>query len=156
MKSKDDLKKFSQLIIALSEIFDPGNKPSALKIELYFNALEDLSIEQIEKAVSKVIKMRVFNGLPKPAEIREKINDENSMDYLNAWAKVMISLESGREPKDFAIKETIRRLGGWSWLSMQTYNQLIWVEKRFIEHFETINKSLENDSLFWEEQKLLQ
>jgi len=71
---------------------------------------------------------------------------------------VMSWLECGTIPNDRRIQESIRRLGGWDWLSGRSYDDLHWLEKRFVEHFEQIVESgrSENPLIASEERKLLE
>jgi hypothetical protein len=52
-------------------------------------------------------------------------------------------------PDDARIQETLRRLGGWAWMQDKSYDDLHWLEKRFIEHFEQITESDEYRKLDW-------
>jgi hypothetical protein len=70
----------------------------------------------------------------------------------------MSGLECGVIPEDRRIKESIRRIGGWDWLSGQSYDELHWLEKRFLEHFDQIAESetYDNQIAAGEERKLLE
>jgi len=135
----NDLVKFSEIMMALAEVFESDGEPSAVKIEIYFNALKDKTIKQITEAAGKLFRNRAFSSFPKPAELITLIDGPESVKALAAWGLVMKCLENGDIPPDPAINETVRRIGGWDWLSTQGYTELHWIEKRFIEHFEAIN-----------------
>jgi hypothetical protein len=143
MDAKQDMQRFAQVMAALGEMFDGGGKMSAIKMELYFQALKEFPIEHIETAAMCLIKNRVFASLPKPAEIIAAIPGREAQDALplTAWGSVMAGLESGREPEDPQTREAIRRVGGWHWLQQQSYDELHWIEKRFIEHYDSCGDS---------------
>ena len=72
-----DLLRFSQIMAALSEIYTPGKEASSVRVELYFQALEEYEISRIEKAVKQLIKTKEINCFPVPGEIIKHIK-ENS------------------------------------------------------------------------------
>ncbi|MBN1225005.1 MAG: hypothetical protein JXB23_17285 [Candidatus Aminicenantes bacterium] len=139
--NKEDNKRFAAVMAALGEIFDTGRGPTAVKTELYFQALEEFTIEQIELAAKKLIKVREFPSFPKPAEISNIILESLKPKGLEAWGMVMTGLERGEQPKDAQIRLVIDRLGGWSWLQGRSYDELHWLEKRFIDHFQDVSKN---------------
>jgi hypothetical protein len=160
MNQKKDKIRFAQVMAALGEVFDSGRETSALKTEIYFKALERFQIEEIEKASSMLIGTRTTASFPKPAEIIGCIKPkaiESRIDKLEAWGMVMSGLEMGRLPNDNSIQETIRRLGGWNYLQDKSYDELHWIEKRFIEHYEQILESDKHDLIDWcEEAKMIE
>jgi len=62
---------------ALAEIYTPGKEASPVKVELYFQALEEYEISKVEKAVKQLIKTKEINCFPVPGEIIKLIK-ENS------------------------------------------------------------------------------
>ena len=76
MKS-EDAKKFTELLDQLSEIFDNGANVSELKTMIYFDILTNYLIEKIEIAIKKILKTRIYSGLPKPAEIIQMIEEDS-------------------------------------------------------------------------------
>lgn len=132
MKGKDDFKKFAELMVIMSEIFDSSKKPSAMKIEIYFQALKHLTIEEIEVSVSKIIKERVFSGLPKPADIIGYVPKQlGVMTSLEAWALALEWFEGGAQPIDAVINKAVNILGGYEKVSRTPYSQLPWFQKDF-------------------------
>ena len=161
MNQKKDKIRFAQVMAALGEVFDFRRETSALKTEIYFKTLEKFPIEEIEKACAKLIKSRVTASFPKPAEIIGLMKPKDAhlkIDKFEAWGMVMSGLECGTIPKDGRIQEALRRLGGWTWLQDKGYDDLHWLEKRFIEHFEQIveSRKYDNDMIAAEERKLLE
>jgi hypothetical protein len=143
MNVKKDKIRFAQVMASLSEVFDPGRDISALKTEIYFKVLEKFRIEEIEKAASILIGTRTLASFPKPAEIiglMQPKDVEPRIDKLEAWGMVMSGLEMDRVPNDYGIQKAIRRLGGWDYLKGKSYDELHWLEKRFIEHYEQIDR----------------
>ena len=144
-----DKRKFSEFLTGLGEIFDKEITKTLNKV--YWECLKPYTDQECEIAFTKTIANCKF--FPRPAEIIENIPKTNA---FNAWGVVIDALERGEEPQNYAIQETIRRLGGWSWLTRQTYDELVWVEKRFYEYLEVINETPEIALGYYNETKLLQ
>ena len=140
MKREKDQGEFAKLMYSMAGIFDSKEKPSALKIELYFKALEDLTIKQITVSVSKIIRNRVYPSMPLPAHIRENTNLPKPLDSLSAWAEVMKPLEGKPTSLDPVISKAVAILGGYEKLGLLSYDQLIWVKKDFERLYETLGE----------------
>jgi len=113
---QNDLKDFSVLMAALEEIF--SDVPiSRERVGLYFNLLKDLKMEQIREGVLKVLMTRKYNGLPKPADIRDAALGAIEDRALLAWNEI-ISRSWGMEYpkfKDPIVKEVLdKAFGGWT------------------------------------------
>lgn len=128
-------KMFTNYMALFSEIFDKEASIALQKV--YWQALENYSDLECEEAFKKIVSTSKF--FPKPVEIIAAIPGREAQDALplTAWGSVMAGLESGREPEDPVTREAIRRVGGWHWLQQQSYDELHWIEKRFIEHYES-------------------
>lgn len=155
MKNK---KRFAEMMSTLSVLFDK-DMPEMLR-QIYWKVLSQYSDEDVEMAVKQVIASCKF--FPKPSEIIQFIKsrqiEEKQANALESWGMVMSGLECGKIPNDGRIQEAIRRLGGWTWLQDKGYDDLHWLEKRFIEHFDQIveSRKYDNDMIAAEERKLLE
>ena len=67
---KTDIKRFSLVMATLCEIYEVSNF-SERKKEMYYQALEDISIDEIENGMDEMIKTRTNFRFPTPAETRE-------------------------------------------------------------------------------------
>jgi hypothetical protein len=77
-----DRSRFAELMYALSETFD--TKVSALRVQLYFDALVDLPIAAVERAARLAVgTLRFF---PKPTELRELVQGNVEDEAGIAWA----------------------------------------------------------------------
>ena len=140
MKGKKDEKKFSQLMKGLAVIFDLKGTLSPIKIELYFKALEDLSIDQIEKNAGELIRDREYLTIPVPAQIRKK-TPAKLLTGLSAWLLVEKCLEGGVKPTDPVINKAVEGMGGFDRLGLLPYSELTWTQKEFERRFELLNQS---------------
>ncbi len=146
MKVKDEV-KFAQLMKGLAGVFDSKGTLSPIKVELYFKALEDLSIDQIEKSVSELIRDREYPTMPLPAHIRENIKSVKSLDGLGAWLLVEKCIEGGPIPYDPVVNKAVDGLGGYERLGLSSYSELVWIQKEFERRYELLNESREQFEL---------
>jgi hypothetical protein len=82
MRKESDSAQFGALMAALCTTFD--RQPSRLLIETYFNALADLTIEQVGRAAQLAISSCRF--FPKPIELRELVESSPDDRAQAAWA----------------------------------------------------------------------
>jgi len=64
---KSDKQKFAEIMLVLGEMF-PGKPPSDEKIELFFMALQDVSLEEIRH--NAAVHINTANFFPVPADLR--------------------------------------------------------------------------------------
>ena len=124
-------------MFGLAEVFKESI--SEIGLEIYFNALAEFSIDEVSVAVSAVVKKRVYNGIPKPAEIIEAITGGENVKALMAWDEVLSSARrSCKKHADPDIENAVRLCGGWHKLGMTLEEDLHWVKKEFIEAFKDV------------------
>jgi hypothetical protein len=109
-----DTDRFGIVITGLAEVF--GESLSDPRIEAYFQALEDLPIESIERAAKILLGSSRF--FPKPVEIREAIAGTPTDRADSAWRIfVKLCVEEGHYPSlyvtDGPMAFAIEHLGGW-------------------------------------------
>ena len=143
MKGKKDEIKFSQLMKGLAGVFDSKGTLSPVKIELYFKALEDLSIDQIEWSVGQLMRERKYPSMPLPADISGNIPHAQLSNGLDAWLLVEKSLEGGPTPEDPVINKTVDGMGGFDRLSRIPYAELTWTQREFERRYQLLNQRRE-------------
>lgn len=129
-----DRLKFAAYLAGMAEVLNA--ELSEIKITLYFEALKDLDLEDINRACSYLIQTSKF--FPKPAEIREVIHG-------NAEDRAMIALQQVKQAiaeygtyksvsfGDKKIHAVVKALGGWVALGEKTYDEWVWIEKDFLK-----------------------
>jgi hypothetical protein len=141
--------RFGEILGILCICFDKEISEPLLKV--YWQIFKNYDQRLVEKAFSKAMTECVF--FPKPAEIiRFMREDANALEY---WGMLMTGLECGKEPNDSKTKEVVRRLGGWERLQTLNYDELHWLEKRFVEHYQSLTER-EFDGLPGKEYKKLE
>jgi len=146
MKRKKDQSKFAELMMSLAEVFDDGKGISPVKTEIYYKALEEFSIEDVEQAVVRTIKTRTFSSFPKPGEIRKEIEGDEEERALKAWVKVEWAVRHvGPYPSvkfdDPVIHSVIENMGGWVDFQEPGVFHPVWTQKEFIAHYRAIARS---------------
>lgn len=128
-----NLIKFKEFITGLGELFDKDITETLS--DIYWKALEPFPYKQCEIAFNKCfVECKFF---PKPADLIEFINNNGRKSGEVAWGEVMSALELGNESSlDRASKTAIQSLGGWSYLSSLSYDDLYWQGKKFSEIYE--------------------
>lgn len=145
MKTVADYQKFAMIMATLAEVFDDGKAVSKIKAEIYFKALESHTIEHISKAVTRLIKTRVFPSFPKPAELLQEIEGRNENRATDAWIKVINAVrrignyESVRF-SDPVIHSVIQSLGGWPQLCMMEIKAETWKQREFEKLYAVISE----------------
>ena len=153
-----DKKAFAEMISTLAVLYDKDVSPVLRKI--YWEVLSTYSDEEVKFMFNQAVANCKF--FPKPSEliqfiktIKQEQKQLEEITSLEAWGMVMSGLEYGRVPEDEKIQQAIRRLGGWDYLKGKTYDDLHWLEKRFVEHYNQIEESQKYGELDWPNSKLL-
>jgi hypothetical protein len=151
MKPQDDL-RFAELMAGLGEAFDksPGN----VKTDLYFRAMSDLTIQQIEKACVYIVNTRTITGtFPLVAEIRDAVAQETGGNLddraLEAWAKLSWAMNYVYKGNSVAFDDPLVHhaimlwAGGWPqvWQMDWTLDQVVWRQKEFMASYKAAAKN---------------
>ena len=80
-----DRAPFAELMIGVGEVY--GEPVSDARMELYYRALEDLSLDEIRAAANAHVRGSRF--FPKPAELREAIDGSAEDRAELAWTSVV-------------------------------------------------------------------
>jgi hypothetical protein len=122
-----------------------GKPASEFMYDIYYNIFKDYSAEQFSYALNKCLKNRVYNTLPKPAEILEYLEGTQDDKALIAWLQVKEAIQKGGyyasiEFADPKIPHCINDLGGWTWLCCSQIGELPFIEKRFMNLYQLYSK----------------
>lgn len=117
MDRKNDFKAFGVIFLVMCEYFGVVNASEGL-IEVYFELLKDLTIEEVKTACQRAMEVRIYNGLPKVGELKELLYGKRedlaalayqklveTMKRVGAWETVTF--------QDGAIGKAIEAMGGW-------------------------------------------
>lgn len=114
---KNDDKKFGILMAVLQENFTPGKEVSEQKMKLYYDFLNDLTIEQITESVNYLIKSKKIPTFPTIGEIRTAILDSKEADAIRGWSIALNAAKAYSNEPDFEdpmVSIVISKgFGGW-------------------------------------------
>lgn len=127
-----DITEFQQRLVALAEMFNA--KLSASRIGLYFDALKDLQLEDITRAMNQTVQTAKF--MPLPAEIRALVVGDSEDVTEMAWIGMRKALSAvGSYASvafaDPALYETVVAMfGSWPNACLAELSPEMWSSKR--------------------------
>jgi hypothetical protein len=112
--------KFARYIAILGTVFEKNGLNKA-KIGVYYHYLQDLSEEQLKRAVDKIVLTRRYQSMPTPAEIRQSaldlLSEDIEIEAAEAWPRAnqgLVIFQRGDSPNDPVVEEAVRiAFGGW-------------------------------------------
>lgn len=140
---KNDVRAFAQVMTALNEVFgDPAKSVTDLKNELYFSALQDLTIEQLNKAVNVLCNRKTIKTFPLPAEIRDaaigNLNDMAEAAFEVMWDTVKrVGSYYSVEFQDGVIAQVVALMGGWEKVC-KLEGEMKWIRKEFCDIYSSL------------------
>lgn len=121
-----------------------GKQLSLPAVELYWFAMQDWNLTDFRVAAGRLLKTCEFMPTPKDFE---DLRQAGRMTAGEAWdiaVKHCSSSEYRKGPTGIALVDQCARiLGGYAAIASQEVDRLQWLEKRFCEHYETIQESTE-------------
>ena len=138
---ESDLEEFNKIILAVAELFE--KTPSDNALEIWWQALKHLSIEQITEGMSKAIQDPDRpRFMPQPADVI-KYAMPPKLTGTTAWAEVLDAMEqygayASIQFEDGSINAAIRDMGGWPQLCHRQASdeEPIWLQKDFEKRYE--------------------
>ena len=112
--TKKDMPEFIKILTGLAAMFD---RPLTVLIrDMYFTALDDLTIEQLNTAGNQIARTATF--FPKPVDFRNAINGNQDEAAIAAWEKVLKGKSKAGQYQsvqfdDPVIHTVIKLMGGW-------------------------------------------
>lgn len=114
----NDRKAFAQLMAGLAATYEKDVTPAM--VEIYWNALADLSDDQVRSAINCHVRdtERAGSFFPRPADIRRHVEGTQQMRSELALAKVATALRTvsrwdSVQFDDLAIHAALDQMGGW-------------------------------------------
>ena len=138
-KTKDE-KKFAGLIAMLDETF--GKESSKLRVEIYFGALKEFEITEVEQAIYLAIGTLKF--YPKPVELIELMTGNLEDISALAWTDFLHGLNGWHSVRfeDKIITATILAIfPSWFEACQLTLTELSFKRKEFIEVYKAIARN---------------
>lgn len=130
---------FIDLILGTAELYE--KTPGDAALELYWNALEDLELQQIEFAIGRHLRdPDKGRFMPKPADIRSCIPGAGKRTSIIAWAEVeraifKYGIYRTVQFVDGVTNAVLKDMGAWEWICSQDLEQP-WTQKEFERRYE--------------------
>ncbi len=137
--TESDRERFLDIVIGFAEL--KGKVLSAGALQLFWNAMQDWSIGDFSVAAAMLIRTCEFMPTPKNFEDLKKAGRETPAEAWIAarkflrWGLHGYTLDENCPPK---IATCIRALGGANVIAMTDEDKLPFLERRFTEHYETL------------------
>lgn len=137
--NNQDKEKFSEALVESSFVFPRDITKPMLKI--YFEALEDLDINDIHRAIKKHNGSAVF--FPKPVDIRNIINSgkpNTENKAVLAWLSITAAIGTIGPYRSLTLDDRlalkiVKHVGGWSNLCKLSYKELDFKKREFVEAY---------------------
>lgn len=141
----NDKQKFTMAIGALFLAFHIQG--SRELFEVWWQALKDIPIEDIQQSVLKVIQTEADSYKPVPGRIRKEVFGGSEPRAMAAWDKLnraIANVGSYRDPQftDPKIPAIVNQHGGWARICGLTLTEFdTWFRKLFFSDYETMETS---------------
>lgn len=145
----DDRKPFLEVIMGFAEL--KGKQLSAPALELYWRSMQCWSLEDFRTAAEQLVRTCEFMPMPKDFEDMRKAGRPTAGE---AWAAVLHYAHFEYSPNfparlngshgllsDPLVDRAVNAIGGYRAIAMAPSESKQFLEKRFCEHFETIQES---------------
>lgn len=148
---KCDFSRFATLMKAMNETYGNNLNPvSKEKAEVYFRVMEDMTIDQVEQAVYRLLRERkITSTFPVPGEIREySSNGESAAIVALDKAEKAIERHGSYSSVTFddpVIHMVIVSMGGWPRFCCPSVygddQEWHWKQKEFVKLYEAFSKN---------------
>jgi hypothetical protein len=134
-----DKAEFAKVVLAFAEL--KSKQLSLPAIELYWLAMQDWDLSDFKLAATRLLKTAEFMPTPKDFEDLRKAGRMTSGEAFAkaiGWARSGVYRNPAKTPEAILIDRVVHALGGWIAISNYDEEKLHFLEKSFIEHYETI------------------
>lgn len=150
---QSDFKRFNALMNGMAKLYERELDRAVL--DAYWLALGDWTLEAFEAAAAQL--MRTSKFMPRPADFHE-LRKAGRLTAGEAWARVLeyvrkdychwqgggvSKLGSVPEPDGVLIDRAVKAIGGYQAIAMSQTDQTHFLEKRFCDHYHSIQDATE-------------
>jgi hypothetical protein len=150
---QSDFKRFNALMNGMAKLYERELDKAVL--DAYWLALGDWTLEAFEAAAAQL--MRTSKFMPRPADFHE-LRKAGRLTAGEAWARVLEYVRKAYsrwdgggiskfgntpEPDSVLIDRAVKAIGGYEAIAMSRTDQTPFLEKRFCEHYESIQDATE-------------
>lgn len=114
----------------------PGGKLPKEAYEIWWQAMQDWSLDEFKQACTHLARSVEF--MPNPFHF-EQLRKAGRPTAGECWARALQCARSGRRASgNTLIDRAVQAIGGYSAIGMSEVDKTHFLEKRFCEHFETL------------------
>lgn len=138
MQSADRV-EFARILTGLAAI-KPNSKLTPEALEIWWNAMNDWTLEDFRSAASHLARSVEF--MPSPFHF-EQLRKAHEMTAGEAWA-IAVDHARGAYRSVAAptqVERTVRAMGGWQILAFSNTEALHFLERRFVQTFKELDNA---------------
>lgn len=138
----EDKAEFAKVVLAFAEL--KGKALSLPAVELYWACMQDWEIDAFKRAALHLLKTAEFMPQPKDFEDLRKASDDTSGEAFAqavAWTRSGDYRTPAKSERGKRIDRAVQAIGGYQVLAMCEEDKLHFLERRFTEHFESMQDS---------------
>lgn len=145
-----DKERFAKVIGMMCLAYSRENSTDLMR--MYFADLSEFGIDQVELACEQIRKSPAAH-FPRVGEIIAKIKGDRKGNAHEAWAEVLETIGSryhANNPPSFddpRINRALSVIGGYKQVCLTPYDEQQWLQKRFIEAYETADSSIHRNEI---------
>lgn len=140
--NQSDKAEFAKVVLAFAEL--KGKSLSLPAVDLYWAAMQSWEIADFKAAATHLLKTCEFMPVPKDFEDLIKAGRSTAGEAFATalgWARSGAYRTPARSNNGKFIDRVIHALGGWQVIARCEDDKLHFLERRFTEHFETMQDS---------------
>jgi hypothetical protein len=130
----DEKPEFARILNGLAAI-KPGGKITRESLDVWWLSLADWPLAEFRAAAAHLARSVEF--MPSPFHF-EQLRKAGRPTAGEAWARAVASARRGGGTDDPLIERAIAAMGGWIVVRMSDEDKLHFLERRFSEHYESI------------------
>lgn len=134
-----DRKAFLEVVMGFAEL--KGKQLSAPALELYWRSMQDWELSDFRAAAERLLKTCTFMPEPKNFEDLRKagrLTPGEAFAKAIKWAREGAYTAPAKTPDAIFIDRVVAAMGGWIRITSSDPEKLHFLERQFIENFETL------------------
>lgn len=133
---------FNKGMAILCEIYK--REVTDLLLTGYYMVLSKLEDQQFEDAIQKILETRIYTDLPTPGDIYQAVIGNSEIKAIQALKKLEYAVDHygyyySMVFDDPIIHAVVDRMGGWEWMTTQTYEEWKWIRKDFTKLYSQLS-----------------
>ena len=136
-----DKKPFLDAMMAMGELY---NRELSTTLEsMYFDDLHEFDLQGVLESMRRHrLDGEAGRFFPKPSDIKAMIEGDNREKGMEAWPEVADLARNSRVAKslDPITERVVQDMGGWKHFGMSDYKELVWMQKEFIDRYQSYSR----------------